>query len=55
MLEIPANDKRSYEAVTLENGLRCLLISDPETDKAAAGVGVGVGQFHDGDFAGIAQ
>lgn len=55
MLEIPANDKRSYETVTLENGLRCLLISDPETDKAAAAVGVGVGQFHDGEFAGIAH
>jgi insulysin len=55
MLEIPANDKRAYHTVTLPNGLSCLLISDPNTDKAAAAVGVGVGQLHDGLYPGIAH
>ena len=27
------NDKRNYRFVTLNNGLRCFLVSDEETDK----------------------
>lgn len=46
-MEIPSNDKRDYEQFTLPNGMRCLVISDPTADKAAAAVGVGAGQLHD--------
>ncbi|AZZ91125.1 peptidase M16 [Hahella sp. KA22] len=41
------NDKRLYRAVTLDNGLQALLISDPETDKAAAAIDVDVGSGAD--------
>lgn len=40
-------DKRSYRSVRLKNRLRVLLISDPETDQAAAAMDVAVGQFSD--------
>lgn len=39
------NDARPYRALTLDNGLRVLLISDPEADKAAASLSVNVGSF----------
>ena len=37
------SDKRQYKLVTLENQLQVLLISDPEADKSAASIDVGVG------------
>ncbi len=37
------NDDRSYRYLSLENGLRVLLVSDPAADKAAAALTVGVG------------
>jgi insulysin len=37
------NDKLAYRVVSLDNGLRALLISDPDTDKAAAALDVGGG------------
>lgn len=40
-------DHRSYEAIVLENGLKVLIISDPETDMAAASLDVHIGQFSD--------
>ncbi len=40
-------DKRLYRGLVLENGLRTLLISDPETDKSAAAVDVNVGHLSD--------
>eukprot|EP00753_Platysulcus_tardus_P022606 PLAT9806.1.p1 GENE.PLAT9806.1~~PLAT9806.1.p1 ORF type:complete len:1049 (+),score=595.91 PLAT9806.1:117-3263(+) len=40
-------DEREYRHITLENGLKALLVSDPETDKAAAAMSVGVGHFSD--------
>ena len=40
-------DKRSYRYFTLENDLKVLVISDPQTDLAAASLSVHVGQFHD--------
>jgi len=43
------NDTRSYAALTLDNGLRVILVSDPETDKAAASLNVNVGSFQDPD------
>ena len=37
------NDPRQYEYLVLPNRMRVLLVSDPETDKAAAALTVGVG------------
>ena len=37
------NDDRGYRLLTLDNGLRALLISDPDTPKAAASLDVQVG------------
>ncbi len=41
------HDKRSYRYIELANQLRVLLISDPETDKAAAALNVHVGSGND--------
>ena len=41
------NDKRDYRAITLENGLAALLVSDPSTDKSAAALDVNVGSGAD--------
>lgn len=41
------SDNRLYRAVTLTNQLKVLLISDSQTDKAAACLAVGVGSFYD--------
>ena len=41
------NDKRTYKAITLENKLTVLLVSDPTTDKAAAALDVNVGSADD--------
>jgi len=40
-------DTRDYKSITLGNQLEVLLISDPETDQAAAAMDVRVGQFQD--------
>ncbi len=37
------NDENSYRYLTLDNGLRVLLVSDPDADKAAASLDVNVG------------
>jgi secreted Zn-dependent insulinase-like peptidase len=42
-----ALDHRSYRYLQLHNGLRALLISDPDADMAAASLDVHVGQFSD--------
>lgn len=41
------NDQREYRALELDNGLRVLLISDPDTDKASAAMDVAVGSGSD--------
>ncbi len=41
------NDKRAYESFVLPNRLKVLLISDPDTDKAAAAMDVFVGSGSD--------
>ncbi|WP_020407664.1 insulinase family protein [Hahella ganghwensis] len=41
------SDSREYRAITLDNGLQAMLISDPETDKAAAALDVDVGSGDD--------
>ncbi|VFQ78513.1 unnamed protein product [Cuscuta campestris] len=43
----PRSDKREYKRIVLQNSLEVLLISDPETDKCAACMDVGVGAFSD--------
>jgi secreted Zn-dependent insulinase-like peptidase len=43
----PPLDDRSYRMVELDNGLRAVLISDADTDMAAAALDVHVGQFTD--------
>ena len=42
-------DDRAYRHITLSNGLACMLVSDPATDKAAAALDVNVGHFSDPD------
>lgn len=42
-------DNRDYRYVVMDNGLKALLISDPDTDKAAAAVDVNVGSYQDPD------
>ena len=41
------NDPRAYRYITLDNGLRALLVSDPKTDKAAASLVALRGSFHE--------
>ncbi len=43
MIAKSESDKREYRSVVLENQLQVLLISDPETDKAAACLSVRIG------------
>ncbi|XVF07225.1 hypothetical protein REPUB_Repub06bG0120200 [Reevesia pubescens] len=45
----PRTDKREYRRIILSNSLQVLLISDPDTDKCAASMNVGVGSFCDPD------
>ncbi|GLT96009.1 hypothetical protein SLE2022_136590 [Rubroshorea leprosula] len=45
----PRTDNREYRRIVLKNSLQVLLISDPETDKCAAAMDVGVGSFSDPD------
>ncbi len=48
-LIIPPLDKRAYETLTLDNGLRILLCSDPSSNSAAAAMDVHVGAASDPD------
>ena len=41
------NDTRAYRAITLENGIEVLLVSDPAVEKSAAALSVGVGLMFD--------
>lgn len=47
VIEQSQNDDRSYRLVKLDNGLEALVISDPRTDKSAAGISVRVGHLSD--------
>lgn len=46
---VSPNDTRDYRALTLDNGLEVLLVSDPQADKAAAAMNVDVGSADDPD------
>lgn len=53
---ISQNDLRSYRALTLDNQLSIILVSDPKADKAAAAMNVAIGSGQDPDnFAGLAH
>lgn len=41
------NDLKKYQSLTLDNGLRVLLVQNEETDKCAAALAVNVGHFND--------
>lgn len=41
------NDFKKYRSLTLDNGLRVLLVHNKETDKCAAALAVNVGHFND--------
>ncbi|MCK7459711.1 insulinase family protein [Idiomarina aminovorans] len=41
------NDQREYRVVTLDNNIEIMLVSDPNTDKSAAALSVGVGLLQD--------
>ena len=47
VLKQSPNDLKEYQAITLDNGLRVLLIHNDETSKSAAALAVNVGHFHD--------
>ncbi len=50
------NDTRDYRTFVLDNGMKVLLVSDPEADKAAASVDVNAGSNSDpANFAGLAH
>lgn len=56
MIEKSENDKREYRGLILQNGMKVILISDPDTDKAAASMDVEVGFNSDpDDLPGIAH
>ena len=48
-VEKSPSDEKDYRAMTLPNGLRVLLASDPKADQAAAALNVRVGHFSDPD------
>ncbi|MDV6316773.1 insulinase family protein [Idiomarina sp. HP20-50] len=41
------NDQRDYRVLTLDNNIEIMLVSDPNTDKSAASLSVGVGLLQD--------
>ena len=47
VLKQSPNDLKQYQAITLNNGLRVLLIHNDETAKSAAALAVNVGHFND--------
>ena len=49
-------DQRQYRALTLDNQLEVVLVSDPTIEKSAAALSVGVGSFQEPqDFGGLAH
>ncbi|MGO2012588.1 MAG: insulinase family protein [Pseudoalteromonas sp.] len=46
-MNISRNDNRTYRALTLDNGLKILLVQDKDSSKAAASMAVNAGHFDD--------
>lgn len=44
---ISPNDQREYRAITLDNTIDVVLVSDPSTDKSGVALSVGVGYYFD--------
>ena len=38
-------DKRKYRGLELQNGMKILLVSDPDTDKSSVAMDVHIGEF----------
>ena len=55
-VEIPLTDKRDYSIITLKNNLRCVLVSDKDSEKSAAALVVRTGASNDpSEFPGLAH
>ena len=55
-IHLPDTEQRDYRYLTLDNGLKVLLVSDPGADKAGASLDVNVGSRHDPrDYQGLAH
>ena len=55
-IEKSENDERAYRGMILKNGLRVLLISDPDANQSAASLDVNVGSWSDPpDLQGLAH
>jgi protease-3 len=53
---VSPNDSREYRALSLANGIEVLLVSDPQVEKSAASLSVGVGLMFDPmDYQGMAH
>ena len=53
---VSPNDARDYRTLTLDNGIEVLLVSDPNVEKSAAALSVGVGLLSDPmDYQGMAH
>ena len=51
-----SQDKRAYRGIQLDNGIKCLLVSDPLTDRSAASLDVNAGYLLDpNEFPGLAH
>ncbi len=46
-INISPNDQREYRALTLDNTIDVVLVSDPDTDKSGVALSVGVGYYFD--------
>ncbi|MDB2355805.1 insulinase family protein [Pseudoalteromonas sp.] len=46
-MNISRNDNRTYHALTLDNGLKVLLVQDKDSTKAAASMAINAGHFDD--------
>ena len=54
--EKATTDRSSYRHLVLDNGLRVILLSDPDLNKSSAGMAVGAGSYNDPeDRAGLAH
>lgn len=55
-IPVSPNDRRNYQLLTLDNGLEVMLVSDPDVEKSAAALSVGVGLLFDPmDYQGMAH
>ncbi|MBT3458732.1 MAG: peptidase M16, partial [Halieaceae bacterium] len=53
---VSPNDSREYRSLSLANGIEVLLVSDPQVEKSAAALSVGVGLMFDPmDYQGMAH